>query len=53
MSDASVVVQGNRAEISLPAGAHVRVTAMTNSKYHRQVRLSGVGGSVDGTYSGP
>ncbi|TDC79694.1 fucose-binding lectin II [Streptomyces hainanensis] len=52
MSDTYVFVNGNKAEVSLPAGADVHVKVKTNSKHTQQVRLGRADGSVDHTYSG-
>ncbi|MFE7637640.1 fucose-binding lectin II [Kitasatospora sp. NPDC057518] len=46
MSDAYVLVKGNTAEISLPAGAQVTVKAKTNSSSAQKVRLTNQDGTV-------
>ncbi|MFF2117053.1 fucose-binding lectin II [Kitasatospora sp. NPDC058184] len=52
MSDAYVLVKGNTAEISLPAGAQVTVKAKTNSSNVQKVQLTSKDGVVDLAFSG-
>ncbi|WP_331772745.1 fucose-binding lectin II (plasmid) [Embleya sp. NBC_00888] len=51
MSDAYVLVSGNKAEITLPAGVSVTVKAKTNSRSTQTVKVTGDAGT-DLTFGG-
>ncbi|GAB2699114.1 fucose-binding lectin II [Kitasatospora kifunensis] len=52
MSDAYAYISGNKAEISLPAGAKVTVKAKTNSTFTQTVKVTSKDGSVDLLFTG-
>ncbi|WP_181799525.1 fucose-binding lectin II [Kitasatospora acidiphila] len=52
MSDAYVYVNGNKAEISLPAGARITVKAKTNSSLVQKVSVTSKDRAVDYQFTG-
>ncbi|WP_329568598.1 fucose-binding lectin II [Kitasatospora sp. NBC_01266] len=52
MSDAYVLVNGDKAEVGFPAGAEVAVRVKTNSRRTQIIRVTSADGSVDQVFSG-
>ncbi|MEU5216797.1 fucose-binding lectin II [Streptomyces sp. NPDC020807] len=52
MADAYVLVNGNKAEINLPADAQITVTAKTNSRLPQKVALTSQDGTVNHLFTG-
>ncbi|MER7585543.1 fucose-binding lectin II [Kitasatospora sp. NPDC097691] len=52
MSDTYVLVNGNKAEIRLPADVEVTVKVKTNSPHTQKVQLTSKDGSVDRSFTG-
>ncbi|MFF2074763.1 fucose-binding lectin II [Kitasatospora sp. NPDC058162] len=52
MSNASVFVKDNKAEISLPAGAKVTIKAKTNSRFTQKISATSKDGAVDYLFTG-